>query len=161
MSLNDPRLAYEKAIQSIGLVSQEIYSRFNAMLTIHGFFLAATGLIFTRCAETLTGHIMLIGLPIAGWFLCRTWRQFVAHGVRAQEFFRKKARDSEQYFDDSVKIFTELHNTGLVEESTKKGRVSAFKGSAERVILIFEFVYSSLFVLFSIQLGIWIYEKLR
>lgn len=161
MSLNDPKLAYEKAIQCIALVSQEIYSRFNAMLTIHGFFLGAIGLIFTRGCETLTGHIMLIGLPIAGWFLCRTWRHFVSHGVRAQEFFRQKAREAEQYFDDSLKIFTELHETGLVEESTKKGRISVFKGSAERVILIFEFIYSTLFVLLSIQLSFWIYEKLR
>ena len=49
--ITDPKLAYEKAIHLIGLVSQEIYSRFNAMLTIHGFFLAAIGLIFTRGAE--------------------------------------------------------------------------------------------------------------
>ncbi|MDP3261231.1 MAG: hypothetical protein Q8M34_11730 [Thermodesulfovibrionales bacterium] len=152
MSLTDPKLAYEKAVQLIGLVSQEIYSRFNAMLTIHGFFLAAIGLIFTRGAENLAGRIMLIGLPIAGWFLCRAWRQFVAHGVKAQEFFRKKARDSENYFDDSVKIFTELHKAGLVEEPTETGRVSTFKSSAERVILIFELLYGGLFVFFLIQL---------
>ncbi|MBU1063944.1 hypothetical protein KKC74_03950, partial [bacterium] len=61
MSLSDPKLAYEKAVQLIGLVSQEIYSRFNAMLTIHGFFLAAIGLILTSGTEKLTGYILLIG----------------------------------------------------------------------------------------------------
>ena len=44
----DPKLGYEKAVQLVALVSTELYSRFNAMLTIHGFFLAAIGLVLTR-----------------------------------------------------------------------------------------------------------------
>ncbi|MDP3017313.1 MAG: hypothetical protein Q8N70_09630, partial [Deltaproteobacteria bacterium] len=77
---------------------------------------------------------------------------FVAHGVRAQEFFRKKARDSEQWFDSSVKIFTDLQETGLIEDSTKTERGYTFEKNAKRIILIFEVLYIGLSILFFVQL---------
>jgi len=36
----DVKIGYDKSVWLVGLVSQEVYSRFNSMLTIHGFFLS-------------------------------------------------------------------------------------------------------------------------
>lgn len=34
----DGKIGYDNSVSLVGLVRQEMYSRFNSMLTIHGFF---------------------------------------------------------------------------------------------------------------------------
>jgi len=146
--LSDPGLAYDKAVGLVGLVSQEIYNRFNATMTMHGFLLAALGLVITSGAgNTWVGCVLFLELPIAGWFLCDTWREFVDHGLKTQEFFRKEARRIEETYDQSLDIFTRLHETTLIHENpqVKRGlfrKSSNFQTTSHKVITVFRCIYA-------------------
>ncbi len=151
-----PSLEYDRAIGLVGLVSQEIYSRFGQMLTIHGFILAAIGVAATRGSDSLLAALLAVGLPIAGFSLCDPWRRFVQHGVKAQEFFRNKACELEQAHDTSVKLFTTLKTTDLIHESPSASPRSEFRGLAERVILLFKWIYGLMLVLFALNLAVYL-----
>ena len=143
----DPNITYQIAVSQIGLVSQEIYSRFSAMLTIHGFFLAAIGLFFNTGTNKLLSHIIIMGVCVAGFVLCTSWRKFVAHGIQAQVFFREKAAEIEKRFGNTVDIFRELTQSHLVEEGRQNCSRSGFGSTATQVIRIFECLYLFLFIL--------------
>jgi hypothetical protein len=117
----DVKIGYDKSVWLVGLVSQEIYSRFNSLLTIHGLFLAAYGLLFTRVESGALARVLLLVLPIAGWCLCILWRRFVRHGIAAQCSVRRKAAEFEGRSGGVVSIFTELTHGGLVEEARPNG----------------------------------------
>jgi hypothetical protein len=143
----DPNTTYQIAVSQIGLVSQEIYNRFSAMLTIHGFFLAAIGLFFNIGTHKLLSNIIIMGVCVAGFVLCASWRKFVAHGIKAQEFFRRKAAETEKRFGNTVDIFCELTQSPLVEEGKQNSSRSGFGSTATQVIRIFECLYLFLFIL--------------
>ena len=143
----DPNTTYQVAVSQIRLVSQEIYNRFSAMLTIHGFFLAAIGLFFNSDINRLLSHLIIMGVCAAGFLLCSSWRRFVTHGVQAQIFFRRKAAETEIRFGNSVDIFRELTKSNPVEESVHVRQGSAFEWTAKQVIRIFEILYGFLFLL--------------
>lgn len=109
-------IGYQTAIELVGLVSQEIYSRFNAMLTANSIIIAIIGLAFTNKYNLpLPVNILL---PIAGLILCCLWFLFNEHGVYWQNIFRKEAiRLENQYFSDTFKLIT---NTSEVSQNSKK-----------------------------------------
>lgn len=147
-----PRLGYETAVHLVSLVSQELYSRFNVMLTIHGLLLTAIGLIFTQGERTILEHILLLLLTLSGAILCWIWRGFVTHGVKAQELFRSEARHLEElYFDRSVHLFSRLHGDIEDSETQSGSRPPSFERSAGRVIWLFQILYVTLSVLFVVR----------
>ena len=143
----DPNTTYQVAVNQIGLVSQEIYNRFSAMLTIHGFFLAAIGLFFNSDINRQLSHLIIMGVCATGFLLCSSWRRFVTHGVQAQKFFREKAADTEIRFGNSIDIFRELTNSKSVEKSLHVCQGTTFERTAKQVIRIFEILYGFLFLL--------------
>ena len=98
--LADARLGYQTVASLIGLVSQEVYSRFGAMLIVQGLLLTVVfggeeGDDFVRVAAT-----------IAGLLLCPLWLFMVEHGIFYQHRFRGIARNLEQrYLKDVFTVF--------------------------------------------------------
>jgi hypothetical protein len=73
--------------------------------------------------------------------------------VKAQEFFRQQAVTAETYFDDSLRIFTNLSgSTPLVEEGPKKGSPPTFRKAAGFVISVVVVVYVTLSAASCLQL---------
>jgi hypothetical protein len=82
---SDPRLAYYTAVDLVKLVSQEVYSRFAAMLTLHGPIFAAIGVSLGRSNYHPVPEVIALGLSVAGFVLCLPWWWFVDHGLRPVE----------------------------------------------------------------------------
>ena len=141
--MSDPKLAYEKAVQLIALVSQELYSRTNAMLTANGLFFAAIGIVLTKVAGSIPLYVLAIALSIAGFFLCVIWRGFIRHGVYYQEVFRKEAaRLEENYFDDTVRLLSGLQE----DDPDAQIRPRSFRHYANLTVTVFQSLYIIFFV---------------
>jgi len=128
----------------VGLVSQEIYSRFNAMLTTNSILLAIIGWMVT--SEGLSPYLTM-SLPIVGLFLCGAWYSFVAHGVYWQDRFREEARRlEERYYIDTFRLIsivkTESPKSPKGEPGTPKWiQWFRFYNTSRIVIAIFFIIY--------------------
>jgi fatty acid desaturase len=99
------RIGYQTAIKLVNLVSQEIYSRFNAMLTANSIIIAIIGWAITSGGNLPQPLTMF--LPIMRIVLCFFWFLFVNHGVYWQDRFRKEAiRPEKEYFIDTFKLIS-------------------------------------------------------
>jgi hypothetical protein len=87
--------AYNTAIELWKLASQEIYSRFAAMLTGNSIIMAIIGLAVTGKVDI--EFTLLILLTVAGWVLCIIWGFFVYQGLIVQQHYRERAEYFEQY----------------------------------------------------------------
>jgi len=84
----------------VGILGQEIYSRFNAMLTANSIIIAAYVLIFSE--NNNMPDFLKIFLPIFGIVLCFLWFVFIHHGIFRQRQYRNEAeRLEEVYFKSS------------------------------------------------------------
>ena len=85
--------AFNTSLELWKLASQQIYSRFSAMLTAHSIIIAVIGLAITNSIvipEYLSKW--LIGV---GWGLCGVWAFFIVQGIRVEQHYRKKAESYE------------------------------------------------------------------
>ena len=85
--------AYQAAVELWKLASQQIYSRFAAMLTGNSIIVAIIGLAVT--ARIDIPRWLLLGLIIGGFVICVVWAFFVFQGVRVENHYRKKAEEFE------------------------------------------------------------------
>jgi len=98
----DARLGYQTMASLVGLVSQEIYSRFGAMLIVHGLLLT----VVFRGEEN---DFIRVVATIAGLFLCPLWLVMLEHGFFYQHFLREKAKNlEERYFKPVFTVFLSL-----------------------------------------------------
>ena len=145
------RIGYQVAMGLVNLVSQEIYSRFNAMLTANSIIIAIIGWALTS-QRTLPPFLTIL-LPIMGLILCFLWFLFVNHGVYWQNLFREKARELEdQYFSDTFKLISHV-----VTETPRSPKVKSqiprlvrwfpFYRTSSIVIIVFGIVYAVILLL--------------
>ena len=101
------QVGYQQAIALVGIVSQEIYSRFNSMLTANSIIIAIIGLAITT--NKLPPTLVII-LPSAGLVFCILWFLLIRHGYYYQRSFRNEAEKLErEYFNDTFKLFNNDH----------------------------------------------------
>jgi hypothetical protein len=86
--------AFDTALELWKLASQQIYSRFSAMLTANSIIIAVIGLAIANNIS-IPGYLLkwFIG---AGWALCVVWAFYVFQGVRVEAYYRKKAEEFEK-----------------------------------------------------------------
>jgi len=130
--IENARVGYQMAIGLVNLVSQEIYSRFNAILVANSIIIAIIGFSFTSEHPFL----LIKFLPFMGLSLCVLWFLFVKHGFHYQKFYREKAKELEkQYFADTFKLFTSDIPTSALIKWLPARRVSYI------VIMVFAVIY--------------------
>ncbi len=145
------RLGYQTAIELVGIVSQEIYSRFSAMLIANSIIIAIVGWAFT--SERSLPPFLLLFLPVIGFVLCSLWFLFVYHGVYWQNLFRKEAiRLEEEYFSDTFKLISLVTTENSQSPHRKNSeaprlvRWFPFHRTSGIVIIIFAIVYIVMFL---------------
>jgi hypothetical protein len=99
------KFGYPILAQVIGLVSQEIYSRFNAMLTANSIIIALIGLLLINKSTSFLLLLSLL-LSIIGLILCVVWGFFNYHGVYWQDKYKKEAKRIEKFFHDGFQIWS-------------------------------------------------------
>lgn len=135
------KLGYQTANNFVSLVSQEIYSRFNSMLTANSILVAVIG--WTFASKVDLPKFLAILLPTLGLVLCLAWFLFVGHGVYWQSVFREHAAKIEaKYFSG---VFEILPASDAFVPSSIVRSVS-FKGITSLVILVFAAFYAALIV---------------
>lgn len=94
---------YQTAISLWKLASEQIYSRFGAMLTANSIIIAIAGLIVTSKINFPKPLVLsFIGLGI---FLCLLWFCFIRLGVKAENHYRNVAEKIEsKCIPDGYKI---------------------------------------------------------
>ncbi len=140
------RLGYQVAIELVGVVSQEIYSRFSAMLIANSIIIAIIGWAFT--SERSLPPFLLLFLPVIGFVLCSLWFLFVNHGVYWQNSFRKEAvRLEKKYFSDTFKLISLVTTENSLPPDRKNSDVPRlvhwfpFHRTSLIVIIVFVIVY--------------------
>ena len=139
MSNNDELVkatnAYHAAIELWKLASQQIYSRFAAMLTSNSIIIAAIAIIITN--ENVP--FLFVRVFIAtGIVLCLVWIYFMAHGVRAENKYR---RDAERIEKMAVPDREEI----VIKTSDPK--YMGFFQAVTIVVYLFFIIYITLLVL--------------
>jgi len=143
------RLGYQTAMQLVGLESQQIYSRFNAMLTANSIIIAIIG--WTLKSNDITSCLPLF-LAIGGLILCAIWIIFIRHGVYWQDIWRKEAEKLEnRYFADTFQLISRVttespaQSTGRNLEKPKFIRWFNFYRTSIVVIIVFALIYVAMF----------------
>ena len=86
--------AYNAAIELWKLASQQIYSRFAAMLTGNSIIIAAIGIIIT--GSDSPPICLIMGLIIGGLVLSAAWILYMTAGWFVEKHYRRKAIDFER-----------------------------------------------------------------
>ena len=86
--------AYNAAIELWKLASEQIYSRFSAMLIGNSIIIAITGLAITD--RVGIPFCLLKWLVAGGWLLCTIWAFFVYQGVRVENHYRERTEHFEK-----------------------------------------------------------------
>ncbi len=139
-------IGYQTAMELLGLVSQEIYSRSSAMLIANSIIIALISWTFSSDSDLPLFLNML--LLIVGLILCFLWFLFNNHGVYWQDLFREKAIELEnRYFATTFKLIS-LVVTESPQASHKKNseipklvRWFPYHRTSLIVIFIFSLVY--------------------
>ena len=85
--------AYRAAIELWKLGSDQVHSRLAAMLTANSIIIAVSGLAIANQSKIPSE---LIGALIAGGLLlCVVWGFFVFHGIKVENYYRKKTLEFE------------------------------------------------------------------
>lgn len=95
------KLYYQTIANFIGLVSQELYSRFSAMLTANSIMIAAIGIILSSCIKQR--YVLISVFSIVGIILCVLWLFFNLHGTYWQNRYRESAKLIEQHIREITK----------------------------------------------------------
>lgn len=126
---DNPELGYTTAIQLVSLVSQEIYSRFAAMLTSNSIIIAFIGLSLTSRNHLLC--ILGISFSIVGLVLCYLWWVLNDRGVDYQDSYRGKAKQFEKHLPFKI----------LNSQDTKDHNQSFYRTVSRCIILLFVLMY--------------------
>jgi len=81
--------AYHAAIELWKLASQQIYSRFAAMLTGNSIIIAIIGLAITDKVDI--PYYLVKWLTVSGFILCVVWLFFMIAGWHVESHYREKA----------------------------------------------------------------------
>ena len=81
--------AYSASLELWKLASEQIYSRFAAMLTGNSIIIAMIGIALTDRVNIPVD--LLRWLIIAGLCLCLLWGYFIFYGVRVENHYRERA----------------------------------------------------------------------
>ena len=130
--------AYQAAVELWKLASQQIYSRFAAMLTGNSIIIAAIALAIT--ARVDIPYVFVLALIATGFALCLVWIYFMAHGVRAENKYRRDAeRIEKKVVPDGEKIAI----------PTGDPKYKGFFQAVTIVVYLFVAIYITLFILVS------------
>ena len=86
--------AYHAAIELWKLASQQIYSRFAAMLTGNSIIIAIIGLAIADTVDI--PYFLVKWLIVSGFILCLAWLFFMIAGWYVEIHYRKKAIEFEK-----------------------------------------------------------------
>ena len=86
--------AYKAAIELWKLGSDQVHNRLTAMLTANSIIVAITGLSIISKVEIPS--TLIIALIAGGLTICIVWGFFVSHGVRVENYYRKKMEEFEK-----------------------------------------------------------------
>jgi len=155
----EARIGYQTAVALVSLVSQEIYSRYNAMLTANSIIIAVIGWSLTSGRSMPSFFVML--MPIAGLALCVLWFLFVNHGVYWQHLFRERAIMLEKdYFSETFSLISLVVTESRHYPNETKSQVPQlvrwfpFHRTSRLVIAVFFVIYvAMLSYAFALVLG--------
>jgi len=129
--IENAKFGYQMALQMVEILGEEIYSRFNAMLTANSIIIAAYVLIFSE--NNKMPDFLRIFLPIFGIILCVIWIVYILTGIYRQRQYRSEAKRIEkEYFNSTFKLlnFDYSKDPCLI-------KCFRFKGTSISVIIIF------------------------
>jgi hypothetical protein len=86
--------AYRQSIELWKLGSDQVHSRLSAMLTGNSIIIAVSGLAIANM--TLIPTNLIIALISGGLMLCFVWGFFVFHGIKVENYYRKKTEEFEE-----------------------------------------------------------------
>jgi len=145
--LANARLGYQTAVQLFALASQEFYSRFAAMLIVHGLLLT----VIFRYPQEVSRFVAILA-TFVGISLCILWLFLIKQSLVCQDYYSKRAKEFEDTHPDTLRIFSDKidsnlelvsiianNSKGLKKISTKKLRIEISSGI---FIVIFVIVYS-------------------
>jgi len=142
------QLGYQTGIKLISLVSEEIYSRFNAMLTANSIIFAIIGLVLISNNEIKLP--LLIILSIIGLAFCRLWYLFNQHGIYWQRQFRKVTIELEKkYFTDAFKLISLIDTEDSPIKQSKQindKKIYSYELLSNYLIDIFLLIYSGIII---------------
>jgi amino acid permease len=94
---------YQMTLNMVGILGQEIYSIFNAMLTANSIIITAYVLTFSE-NNNMPGFLNIF-LPVFGIVLCLLWFVFIQHGIYRQRQYRNEGKRIEEvYFKSSFRL---------------------------------------------------------
>ena len=85
--------AYRAAIELWKLGSEQVHSRLSAMLTANSIIIAVSGLAIAN--KTQIPSELIVALIGGGFLLCLVWGFFVFHGIRLENYYRRKTLEFE------------------------------------------------------------------
>jgi len=130
--------AYHTAIELWKLASDQIYSRFSAMLTANSIILAVIGLTISERVDIPSWFVWV--LIIGGFVLCLIWIGYMAHGTNTENHYRRIAESLES------KVLPDGRQVVIrVDDSRYKG----FLPSAFLVVWVFCAIYLAVILLFA------------
>jgi hypothetical protein len=146
------KIGYNTVINLIELVSSEIYSRFNAMLTANSIMLGIIGLLII--SNSKYALILIVIFSVAGIFFCYFWSQLIKHGVLWQMHFRDLAKELEKnYFRDVFKLMMAVDSEDTTKNIPKKYEgISSYYRYSSYIIDIFYILYFGIIILLVIQI---------
>ena len=132
--------AYHAAIELWKLASEQIYSRFTAMLTGNSIIIAITGLAITDRVDI--PFCLLKWLVAGGWLLCAIWAFFVYQGVRVENHYRERS----EHFEKMA-----IPNGEQVAIPRSDRRFGGFKLATFLTITVFVVIYAVLMTILVIR----------
>jgi hypothetical protein len=85
--------AYRAAIELWKLGSEQVHSRLSALLTANSIIIAVSGLAIAN--KTQIPSELIVALIGGGLLLCLVWGFFVFHGIRLENYYRRKTLEFE------------------------------------------------------------------
>lgn len=141
--LENARMKYQIAIDKNISESDILWSRFNAMLTFNGIFIALIGFIYK---EDLNMPILPSLLPILGLMTCYLWYSVTYRGFRWIEFWIVRARRiEEEYLSDDCSELNPIQK-GNEEHQNHTIPFISTETCANLMIGIITIIYSIIFI---------------
>ena len=106
--LANARIGYQTVVHLFSLASQEFYSRFAAMLIVHGLLLT----VVFRYPQEVSKFVAILA-TVAGIILCILWLLLVKQSLACQDYYSKKAKEFENTHPDIFRIFSDTKDSKL------------------------------------------------
>ena len=132
--------AYREACASVRLVSQEIYSRFAAMLVANTIVITMVGWVVSRDSDA--ARRIALTLPVAGIVICWLWFFFTNHGSYWHRVFRSNAIALERYFHEEFRVMSRT-DLSLKQNVPPLVRWATFSQVAFALIFLFASVHEA------------------